>query len=506
MTNVLSTSPLPRPGGRPHYYLAIDLGAESGRLMLGVLHRGRLVLEELHRFPNVPLRRGGSLRWDFAALMSGIRDGLRLAGARQARLDGVSVTAWGVDYVLFNRRDRVMSPVFHYRDVRTLRGMRRVHRHAGPADVFAGSGIQFMPLNTIYQLAAETARRRRDSRRVLMMADAVAFLLSGRARTEESAASTTALYDPRRRRWSPRLLRAAGWGARGFGRVVPSGRRLGRLLPGVRAESGLEAEVIASCSHDTACAVAAVPAASGGGAWAYLSSGTWSLMGVERAKPVFSEACRRYNFTNEVGYGGRIRLLKNIIGLWLVQECRRTWAKDGRDYDYAMLTRLAAEAPPFVSLIHPGDARFLAPDGMPERMAAFCRETGQPVPRTPGAYIRCALESLALIYRQTLLQLQEVTGRRMACLHIVGGGSRNALLNQWTADALGIPVVAGPEEATAAGNVLVQALALRHLRSLGAARAVVRDSFPTRVFEPRGGRRWREPIRRFESWAALSPG
>lgn len=474
--------------------------------MLGVLRGRRLSLEEVHRFPQVSRRQGGSLTWDFNALMTGVREGLVRAAGRQGELDGVSVTAWGVDYVLFDRRDRVMRPVFHYRDARTARGMRRVHAKAGPREIFAGSGIQFMPLNTLYQLAAETPARRRQARRILLIADAVAFLLSGRARTEESAASTTALYDPRRRTWSRRLLRLAGWPAAAFGPVVPSGSRLGPLRPALRQATGLQARVIASCSHDTACAVAAVPAWASGGPWAYLSSGTWSLMGVERSAPVFSEVCQRYNFTNEMGVGGSIRLLKNIIGLWLVQECRRAWAGEGRDYDYASLTRMAGLAPPFASLIHPGDARFLAPDRMPERMADFCRETGQPVPRTPGAFVRCALESLALIYRQTLLQLQEVTGRRMLRLHIVGGGSRNDLLNQWTADALGIPVVAGPEEATAAGNILVQALALGHLPSLPAARAVVRGSFRTRVFSPGKGARWQEPIRRFESWTARVTG
>lgn len=484
------------------HYLAIDLGAESGRLMVGTLRRGRLSLQEVHRFANIPVRRQGSLVWNFPQIMKGIRVGLRKAAALQPSFESLSVTAWGVDYVLFDTRGRMMPPVYHYRDARTARGVRSMHSRVSYEDIFAETGIQFMPLNSVYQLAAESPSRRRRARRVLPIADAVGYLLSGRPRTEESAASTTALYDPRSRTWSPRLARASGWTRRQLGVVIPSGRVLGPLRPAFAKAAGLRAQVIAGCSHDTACAVVAVPVpVSAGRGWAYLSSGTWSLMGVERARPVFSAACRRFNFTNEIGYDGRIRLLKNIIGLWLVQECRRAWARQGREYDYATLTRLASESAPFVSLIQPADPRFLAPTDMPRAIADFCRETGQPVPDSPGAYVRCALESLALIYRQTLQELEEVTGTRLRQLHIVGGGSRNALLNQFTADALGIPVIAGPEEATAAGNVLVQALALKHLRSLGQARTVVQRSFATVRFEPRNPAAWRGPWERFRSWS-----
>lgn len=259
-----------------------------------------------------------------------------------------------------------------------------------------------------------------------------------------------------------------------------------------------EIEVLASCSHDTGAAVAAVPAS--GEDWAYLSSGTWSLMGVELAKPLVTAECRELNFTNEIGFGGSIRLLKNISGLWLVQECRRAWAAEGHEFDYATLTQLAAEAKPFASLIDPTDARFLAPAHMPEAIAGFCLETGQVVPDSPGAFARCALESLALLYRRTRDQIESLTGRKIQRLHVVGGGSKNELLNQFTANALQIPVHAGPVEATAAGNVLIQAIALGHLPSLAAARQIVRDSMPVKVVQPTDASLWNEASVRFTSY------
>jgi rhamnulokinase len=291
------------------------------------------------------------------------------------------------------------------------------------------------------------------------------------------------------------LIQALGFPERLFGKLVPSGTCLGFLKDDVMLPA---LEVIASCSHDTGAAVASVPAE--GGSWAYLSSGTWSLLGVELPEPILNDTCRTLNFTNEIGYGGSVRLLKKISGLWLVQECPRTWSKAGQDFDYATLMRLAEAAPPFASLINPIDARFLAPPDMPAAIASFCRETGQPEPATPGAMIRCALESLALLYRRTLLQIERLIGRKIDRLHIVGGGSRNSMLNQLTADAVQIPVVAGPAEATAAGNVLVQAITLGHLASLADARRVVRASFALRIFRCRTATQWERQGARFEQF------
>ena len=481
------------------HYLACDLGAESGRLMLGSLTEGKLALEEIHRFPNTPLKVDGSLHWDIPFLFEELKAGLRKVGTRGIPIASISTDSWGVDYTLFDPKGSLISPTFHYRDARTAQGVQNVRSRIDWPTIFSETGIQFMPLNTIYQLAAEPPERLARADRMLMIADAFNYLLCGEAKIEESNASTTQLYNPRTRRWSDLLIAALGLPQKLFPPIVPAGTKLGQLKPDLASASGLgRIEVIASCSHDTGAAVAGVPAS--GGHWAYVSSGTWSLLGVELASPILSEACRELNFTNEIGFGASVRLLKNIIGLWLVQECRRQWAAAGEEYDYATLTSLAAAARPFVSLINPADPRFVSPGDMPEKIAGFCRETQQPVPESPGAFIRCALESLALLYRRTLRQVESLIRKRIERLHIVGGGSRNALLNQFTANALQIPVMTGPIEATAAGNVLIQAIALGHVPSLDAAREIVRNSFETAVVAPADDAVWETQYRRFEAF------
>jgi len=479
-------------------YLACDLGAESGRLMLGALNQGRLQLEELHRFPNGPVTAGSSLHWDIPRLFGELQEGLRKAAALQVPIASISTDSWGVDYLLYDQNGVLIEPTFHYRDARCPVGVQRAYARVPWAEIFAETGLQFLQFNTIFQLAAESPERLARARMILGIGDGFNHWLCGVARFEESLASTTQLYNPRTRTWSPKLLGALSLPAGIFPPIVPSGRRLGLLRADLARGTKLnDLEVVASCSHDTGAAVAAVPAE--GESWAYLSSGTWSLMGVELPQPVINEACLHYNFTNEIGFGGSVRFLKNIIGLWLVQECRREWAREGNEYDYTALADLAAKAPPFVSLINPADSRFISPGGMPEKMAAFCREHGQPVPATPGAYVRCALESLALLYRRTLRQIEELTGRKMGRLHIVGGGSRNALLNQFAANALQIPVHTGPVEATAVGNVLVQAIGLGHLPSLAAGRQVVRASFDMGTVLPADTAAWEAANQRFEA-------
>jgi len=478
------------------HYLAIDLGAESGRVILGTLADDKLTLQEIHRFPNGPVRHGNSLHWDIPKLFAQVKLGLSKAGRLHLPIASISTDSWGVDYILYDAAGRPMRPVYHYRDPRTAQGVERAHAKLGWPTIFAETGIQFMPLNTIYQLAAEDPERLRRAARLLLIGDAFNHFLCGQAVAEESLASTTQLYNPRTRDWSPKLLKALRLPRRLFPDIVPSGTRLGPLKPHLARQTRLpRTEVIASCSHDTGAAVAAVPAQ--GQHWAYLSSGTWSLMGVEARKPVLTAQCRKLNFTNEIGYGGSVRLLKNIIGLWLVQECRRHWAQAGQHYDYTTLTQLAAEAPPFRSLINPADPRFVPPDDMPGRIAAFCRETGQPEPTTPGQFVRCALESLALLYRRTLETLETLTRSRIDRLHIVGGGSQNTLLNQFAANAIQRPVVTGPVEATAAGNIVVQALALGHLPSLDAARQLIARSMPPATVQPQETAVWDEQYRRF---------
>jgi rhamnulokinase len=495
-------------------YLACDLGAESGRLMLGTLADGRLTLKELHRFPNGPVQVGGSLHWDIDRLFDELKAGLRAAGARGVPIASISTDSWGLDYVLLDAAGKLIPPTFCYRDPRTARGVKHTLAQADWPTIFAETGIQFMPINTLFQLAAEDPARLAKARTLLGIGDAFNWFLSGEAVAEVSLASTFQLYNPRTNGWSERLIDALELPRRLFPEIVPSGTILGRLTALAEKETMLmDTLVIAGCSHDTGAAVAAVPAVNtsrttresrfqSGHAprtpdWAYISSGTWSLMGVELSEPVLTDACRELNFTNEIGHGHTVRLLKNLIGLWLVQECRRHWAARGDDHDYAALTELAAVAPAFRSLINPADPRFLPPGDMPERIAAYCRETGQPVPETPGAFVRCALESLALLYRRTLLEVQQLTGTNVSTLHIVGGGSQNTLLNQFTANACGVPVIAGPAEATAMGNVLVQALALGHLDSLEAARQIVRTSTRLATFTPQEQPAWDAAFERF---------
>ena len=482
-----------------HHYIACDLGAESGRVILGRLREGRVTLEEVHRFPNGAVKIAGSLRWDVLRIFDELKTGLRKVAARGVRAESMSVDSWGLDYVLTGEGQPMLALPHHYRDARTDGPYAAALVAPGAEVIFAETGIQFMPVNTLYQLLAEQKRSPRLlelAERFLTIADWLHFLFSGVAVIEESLASTTQLYHPVRRAWSERLIGTFAFPRKIFPPIVPSGTRLGGLLPEVAAELGVGAlAVIATCSHDTGAAVAAVPAS--GEDWAYLSSGTWSLLGVELAVPLLSDAARAHNFTNEAGFGGTTRFLKNIVGLWLLQESRRAWALDGREYDYATLAAEAALAEPFRALINPHDARFWKPDAMPEKIAAYCRETGQPAPETPGQFTRCIYESLALLYRRTLAEVGEVTGRTIARLHIVGGGSQSRLLNQFAASATGRTVFAGPVEATALGNVLLQAVTLGHLASLSALRETVRASFEIERYEPQDRDEWERAAARF---------
>ena len=481
-------------------YLAVDLGAESGRVMAGTLDRGVLSLQEVHRFANLPVREEGSLHWNVSNLILEIKEGLRKAPGTALRFESISTDAWGVDYMLFNGAGEVLSPTFHYRDGRTKRGVEAALGRISWERIFGETGIQFMPINTIFQLASESPERLGEAEFLLGIGDGVNFFLSGTRKMEVSMASTFQLWNPRTAGWSDELISAVGVPRHLFPEVVPSGTRLGPMRTELAYETGLpKLEVIATCSHDTGAAVAAVPAAGEGREdWAYLSSGTWSLMGVELEAPVITDAAREKNFTNEVGYGNTIRFLKNLSGLWLVQECRRIWAEEGRELDYGTLTRMASVAAPFASLINPMAEEFLAPENMPRAIADFCKRTGQEVPPDEGGYVRCALESLALLYGRTLRELEEVTKRRIEVLHVVGGGSQNHVLNQFTADAVGRRVVAGPVEATAAGNVLIQAITLGRIRSLSEGRAIMRRSQQVREYYPHNAEKWGAAAKRFE--------
>jgi len=487
-----------------HSYIACDLGAESGRVILGRLQDGRLALEEMHRFPNGPVPVAGSMRWDVERIFGELKIGLALTSARLkatggAAVSSLSVDSWGVDYVLMRSGLAVTRP-YHYRDPRTEAAYAAVRETGLGDEIFSETGIQFMPINTLYQLLAHRQHQPEqlaEADQFLMIADYFNALFSGVGVAERSLASTTQIYNPVTGRWSAELLSRFGLPNTLFPPLVDSGTVLGPLSSEIAEETGLHGvEVLATCSHDTAAAVAAVPAENDD--WAFLSSGTWSLLGVELPRPLIN-ADAQAAFTNEIGWGGTVRFLKNIAGLWIVQECRRAWLAEGQDFSYDALTQMAGDAPPFRSLLRPDDARFLAPGGMPAKVRDFCRQTGQAIPETPGQIVRCALESLALSYRQTLEQAGTLTGRtlRLRRLHIVGGGSQNALLNRFAADATGKAVLAGPAEATAIGNLLLQAVTLGHLGSLTDLRQTVRASFPVQTFEPKDADAWEAPYARF---------
>jgi len=479
------------------HYLACDLGAESGRLMLGTLEDGRLSLEELHRFPNGPVETEHGFCWEIPRLFSELKTGLRIAASRKLPIKSISCDAWGLDYFLLDESGEVMEPTFCYRDNRNQKGIDRTLDKLSWEAIYEETGIQFVQINSLFQMAAESTGRIEQMRTFLPLGDGFNYLLCGVAKAEISLASTTQLYNPRTGNWAHKILDAFNWDHGKFPELIPSGTRLGTLKPELTEESGLDQiEVIASCSHDTGSAVAAVPAE--GSDWAYLSSGTWSLIGMELPEPIITDKSRELNFTNEIGYGNTVRLLRNCIGMWLLSECRRIWAEEGQEYDYATLTQIAEKAESFTSLINPEDERFFKPDDMPRTIAGFCLETNQPEPATHGATVRCVLESLALLYAQRLKEAEELTGQPIKRLHIVGGGSRNALLNQFTANACGVEVIAGPTEATALGNVLVQAITLGDLPDLTSARQVVAQSMDMESFQPEDSAVWDTAKTRFK--------
>lgn len=471
------------------HYLAVDLGAESGRVMLGTLQEGRVSLEEIHRFPNRTLTAGKHLHWDLDHLQTAIFDGIEKAAARGLPIAGISTDSWGVDYVLLDAKGAALGNPYCYRDAWTHDATARLFKKLPFADIYQETGIQFMTINTIYHLEAQQHEDPvvlTSADHFLNIADYFNAQLSGVEAAEQSLASTTQVYNPRTQAWSEKIVAALGFKRSLLPRTVPSATVLGPVIEQLAKRPALaSAKVIATCSHDTGAAVAAVPAR--GDKWCYLSSGTWSLLGAELPAPIVTDAAREAGFTNEVGLGGTIRFLKNIAGLWVLQECRRAWEAAGQSYTYEDLTRLAVENGPAISHISLNDARFLSPGDMPQKITAFCRETMQTPPATTGQFVRTILESLALTYAETLRQLEGLVGRKFETLHIVGGGSRSNLLNQLAADATQLTVITGPVEATAIGNILIQALALGQLESAGHLRQIVEKSSPTQIFFPGPG-------------------
>lgn len=481
-------------------YLAFDLGAESGRAVVGRFDGTRLELATLHRFPNGPIRIFDSLYWDVLRLYQEMKAGLRRYRHEIGEpLESIGLDTWGVDFSLLNRNHELVANPHHYRDPRTEGMLAAAFERVSRAEIFEYTGIQFMEINTLYQLLAMKLKgdpALEQAETLLMMPDLFNYWFTGVRVCEFSEATTSQFYDPRQKDWARPLLQKLGLPTHILPQVIPPGSVVGPLHPAVAGEVGLEGvSVVAPACHDTGSAVAAVPAS--GQDFAYISSGTWSLMGVESPQPIINADSLRYNFTNEGGVCGTIRFLKNIMGLWLVQECRRTWAQAGEELSYDELTHLAAQAPAFGPLIEPDSHDFLRPGDMPARIVAFCAETGQRMPETKGEIVRCALESLALKYRWVLEKLELLLGHPLETIHIVGGGSQNKLLCQLTADATQRLVIAGPVEATAAGNVLMQALARGRIGSLAEGREVVRHSFELITYQPRAAAGWDEAYGRF---------
>jgi len=464
-------------------YLAMDLGAESGRAMLAELSGRVLRLEQMHRFANVPVRLPSGLYWNTLGLFHGITHGLRAACRAADRLDSVAIDTWGVDFGLIGPDGALIDNPRHYRDARTAGMPERMFAVAPRAEIFARTGIQFMELNSLNQLYAVHCQAPwllAHARALLFMPDLFNYFLTGVMAAERTIASTSQFYDPARKRFAAELLEKLGIGTGFLPDLAEPGTRLGTVLPHV---ADGRTPVYTTASHDTASAVAAVPAAAGS-RWCYISSGTWSLMGMELDGPLIGDASLAANFTNEVGVGGRIRFLKNIPGMWLLQECRRAWAREGREYSYEQLTAMAAAAAPSGTVLDL--EKFQSPGQNAGRIRDYCRATGQEAPRDDAAVCRTILYSMAVRYKEVLKTLEDLTGRAIDVVHIVGGGSRNRPLNQLTADVTGRRVVAGPAEATAAGNALVQAMGTGRLGSLEEMRDVVRQSFPVEEFLPKG--------------------
>jgi rhamnulokinase len=477
-------------------FIAFDLGAESGRAILATLHKNRLRLEEKHRFANPTGRINGHLHWNILAQWEELKKGLSLAAAGAKKIDGLGVDTWGVDFGLLDKSGSLLGLPYHYRDSRTDGVMEGAFKKISRKQIYQTTGLQFLPFNTLFQLLA----MKRDqpavldaAHKLLFMPDLFNYFFTGIAANEYSIASTSQMMDVKKRQWAEGMLKQFGLPRRLMQKIIPSSSVLGELSKEVTTECGVgKIPVIAPACHDTASAVVAVPTEEEN--FCYISSGTWSLMGVELTAPILSESALALNYTNEGGAGNTIRFLKNIMGLWLVQECRRQFRADGRDYSYAELTTLAAKAAPLQSIIDPNDATFLSPGKMAEKIQNFCRRTHQAIPSTPGELVRCALESLAIAYRDTLAGLEKILGRRIPIIHIIGGGMQNQLLNQFTADACNRPVIAGPIEATAIGNALAQAIAVGAVSSWPEARRIVRKSFPVKQYLPRD----------VEKWAAIS--
>jgi rhamnulokinase len=491
------------PEGSSKPFLAFDFGAESGRAVLAHVHGGVITTEDVHRFANEPVEYRGALHWDVARLWFEVRKAL--SRLEEVELSGIGVDAWGVDYALLGERGELLQNPYHYRDHRTSGIMDLVFQEVSKQEIYSETGIQFMPINTLYQLFAakrETPELLCAAKRLITIPDLFNYWLTGHAVCEFTNATTTQMVNPVTRTWAHELMNRLGLPSGLPAEIVEPGSVVGILHLDVAGDTSLRGTpVIAPASHDTGSAVAAIAARDG---TAFLSSGTWSLVGMELDAPIINAEALRLNFTNEGGVCGTTRFLKNVMGLWMLQCCRQSWAVQGQVYEYRELMELAAREPAFAHLVDPDDESFLRPADMPAAINRFCAKTQQPPPNSPGAYARAVLESLAFKYRSVISSLEQLIAKPIKQIRIIGGGSKNRLLNQFTADATGRTVLAGPAEATSLGNVAIQILATGICSSLSEVRAMVERSFPTEVFEPVESDKWDHQAERFQHYSEMT--
>lgn len=480
--------------------LAFDFGASSGRGMLGQFDGKKIILEELHRFSNDPVELCGHFYWDTVRLFWEIKQGLlKYANSQKGTLSGIGIDTWGVDFGLLGASGELLGMPYHYRDSRTENMFDEAFARMPKEEIFKRTGIAFQKFNTLYQLLAMKIRgdaALEKAETLLFMPDLFAYFLTGVKGTEFTEATTSQLLDPKTRNWSFELIRAMDLPEKIFTPIQQPGVLRGKILPTISEELGIgQIPVIAVATHDTGSAVAAVPAIEGD--YAYISSGTWSLMGVEVDNPIINEKTLGWNYTNEGSVEGKYRMLKNIMGLWIVQECKREWDRRSDSYSFGELMQMAEASPAFICSIDPDHDSFYSPGNMPEKVQNFCASTGQKVPQTKGEIIRCVYESLAMKYRLTMEGLEEILGKPLPVLHIVGGGTQNRLLNQFTSNAIHRPVICGPIEATAIGNLMIQAMALGEVRNVREIREIVKNSFPTEDYMPCDQEQWDEAYRKF---------
>lgn len=481
-------------------FLAFDLGASSGRAILGILEDNKLRLVEIHRFKNQMAHIHGHYYWNIFNLFNELKTGLKKCITEyRVQPDSLGTDTWGVDYALINKEGQILSLPYAYRDHRTDTSMEEFFERLSKKETYLISGIQFMQFNTLFQLFASAQEKYsglNTTESILFTPDVLNYLFTGIRKNEYTIASTSQLLKPGKAEWEPQLFKAAGIPVSMMEEIIQPGVEIGKVLPEIKEETGCgNISCVSVASHDTASAVASVPAE--GENWAYLSSGTWSLLGIESPVPLVSEKTLEMNFTNEGGVDGTTRFLKNIMGMWLIQECKRIW-DDETEIGWDEIVKLSNSAEPFRCLINPDDISFLNPGNMPLAIKDFCTRTDQYIPESKGEIARCIYDSLVLKYKFTIKQIESVTGKKIKKLHIIGGGAHNQMVNQLTADALGIPVLAGPTEATAAGNIMMQAKALGVVDSLSEIREIIRNSFDVNEYLPSPGLDWDAAYTRFE--------